>query len=67
MPITEAQAKARIKEKLKIARNNITDPNEALDALVDALFEIIKELLTNATITGVCSGNGGPLTQGKIT
>lgn len=67
MPITETQAKARLKIKLKAVRDNITDPDEALDGLVDALFEIIKELKENATITGVCPPNGGALLQGKIT
>ena len=67
MPITEVQAKARLKIKLKKVRDNITDADEALDDLVDALFEIIKELLDNATVTGICPPNGGPLTQGKIT
>lgn len=67
MPLNEAAAKARLKQKLLIARNNTTDADEALEALVDALWEIIKELLTNAVVTGVCPPNGGPLTEGKIT
>ncbi len=67
MPLNEAAAKARLKQKLLIARNNITDADEALEALVDALWEIIKELLTNATVTGVCPSGGGALTLGKIT
>lgn len=67
MPLNEAAAKARLKQKLLIARNNITDADEALEALVDALWEIIKELKENATITGVCPPNGGALLQGKIT
>lgn len=67
MPIIEVAAKAKIKQKLLLARNNTTDADEALDALVDALYEIIKELITNATVVGVCPSGGGPLTLGKIT
>lgn len=67
MPITEAETKAKIKQKLLVARNNTTNADEALDALVEALYEIIQELLTNATVIGVCPSGGGPLTQGKIT
>ncbi|MCW3168904.1 hypothetical protein OMO38_10260 [Chryseobacterium sp. 09-1422] len=67
MPIIEAATKAKIKTKLLVARNNTTDADEALDALVDALYEIIKELLLNATVTGTCGGAGSPLTLGKIT
>lgn len=67
MPIIEASAKAKIKQKLLIARNNTTSADEALDAMVDAIYEIIKELLTNATVLGVCPSGGGPLVQGKIT
>lgn len=67
MPIIEAQAKLILKDKLKKVRDNVTDPEEALDGLVDALFEIMKYLQTNATITGVCPPNGGALTLGKIT
>ncbi len=67
MAIVEATAKAVIKQKLLLARNNTTDADEALDALVDALYQIIKELLTNATVIGICGGAGNPLTQGKIT
>lgn len=67
MPITEAQTKARLKTKLKAVRDNVTDPDEALDGLVDALYEIIKVIKEDGTVTGVCPPNGGPLTQGKIT
>lgn len=67
MPITELQAKAKLKIKLKSVRDNVTDPDEALDGLVDALFEIIKILQTDATVTGVCPSGGGALTLGKIT
>lgn len=67
MPIIEASAKAKIKQKLLIARNNTTSADEALDAMVDAIYEIIKELLTNATVLGTCPSGGGPLVQGKIT
>ena len=67
MPIVEATAKAKIKTKLLQARNNITDADEALDVLVDAIYEVVKELLQNATVTGICGGAGSPLTLGKIT
>ncbi|GAA5096951.1 hypothetical protein GCM10023210_31370 [Chryseobacterium ginsengisoli] len=67
MAIVEAQAKAVIKTKLQTVRNNTTDPDQALDDLVDVIYEIIKILLTNATVTGVCPPNGGALTLGKIT
>lgn len=67
MPLTESAAKQRLKIKLKAVRDNITDADEALDGLVDALYEIIKELKENATVTGVCPPNGGALTLGKIT
>lgn len=67
MAMIEADTKAKIKTKLLVARNNVTDADEALDALVDALYEIITELLANATVIGVCGGAGSPLTQGKIT
>ncbi|MCT2563944.1 hypothetical protein [Chryseobacterium herbae] len=67
MPITEAQAKAKLKLKLKTVRDNVTDPDEALDGLVDALYEIVKMLQTDATVIGVCPSGGGPLTLGKIT
>lgn len=66
MAMIEADTKAKIKTKLLVARNNVTDADEALDAVVDALYEIIKELLANATVIGVCGGAGSPLTQGKI-
>jgi len=67
MPLNETAAKQRLKIKLKAVRDNITDADEALDGLVDALYEIIKELKDNATVTGICPPNGGALTQGKIT
>ncbi len=66
MPIIESSAKAAIKTKLLIARNNITDADEALDAVVDAIYEVIVELLANATVTGICPSGGGALTAGKI-
>ena len=66
MAMNEDATKAKIKQKLLVARNNTTDADEALDALVDALYEIIKELLANATVTGTCGGAGSPLTLGKI-
>jgi hypothetical protein len=67
MPLTETQVKAGIKTKLLKARNNTTSADEALDNMVDAIYEVVKELLQNATITGVCPPNGGALTLGKIT
>lgn len=67
MPIIEATAKAAIKVKLLQVRNNTTDADEALDALVDAVYEIMKYLLENATVTGICGGAGSALTAGKIT
>lgn len=67
MLITETQAKLILKAKLILVRENVTDPDQALNGLVDALYEVIKILITNATITGNCPPNGGPLTLGKIT
>lgn len=67
MAIKEATTKLKIKQKLLVARNNTTNADEALDALVDALYEIINELLINATVVGTCPSGGGPLTLGKIT
>ena len=66
MPIIEAVEKAKIKEKLLEARNNTTNADEALDALVEAIWQIMKSLLENATVTGTCSGSGGQLVNGKI-
>lgn len=67
MPLTENQVKANIKAKLQQARNNITSADESLDLLVDAIYEVVKSLLQDATVTGVCGGAGSPLTLGKIT
>lgn len=67
MPITEATTKSAIKAKLQIARNNTINADEALDALVDAIYQVVKELLANATVTGICGGAGTPLANGKIT
>lgn len=67
MALNEAQVKANIKEKLTLARNNTTSADESLDNLVDAIYEIVKALLANAVVTGICGGAGSPLTQGKIT
>ncbi|MEI7487103.1 MAG: hypothetical protein WCJ72_06775 [Chryseobacterium sp.] len=67
MPLTETQVKAGIKAKLLQARNNTTSADDSLDSMVDAIYEVVKELLQNATITGICPPNGGALTQGKIT
>ena len=67
MPLTETQVKAGIKAKLLKARNNTTSAEQALDDMVDAIYEVVKALLENATVTGVCGGTGSPLTQGKIT
>ncbi len=51
MPLTETQVKAGIKAKLLQARNNTTSADESLDSMVDAIYEVVKELLQNATIT----------------
>lgn len=67
MPVNENAVKANIKAKLTIVRENVDSADEALDVLVDAIYEVVKELLTNATITGICGGAGAPLTSGKIT
>ncbi|OBW40802.1 hypothetical protein AB670_02753 [Chryseobacterium sp. MOF25P] len=67
MPLTENQVKANIKAKLQQARNNITSADESLDFLVEAIYEVVKSLLQDATVTGICPPNGGILTQGKIT
>ncbi|PIF44927.1 hypothetical protein CLU96_1926 [Chryseobacterium sp. 52] len=67
MPLNETQVKANIKAKLLLARNNTTSADESLDNLVDAIYEIVKALLANATVTGVCGGAGSTLTLGKIT
>lgn len=67
MPLIETQVKANIKAKLLLARNNTTSADESLDNLVDAIYEIVKALLANATVTGVCGTAGSPLTLGKIT
>lgn len=67
MPLNELQVKANIKAKLQQARNNVTSADESLDLMVDAIFEVVKALLQNATVTGVCGGAGSPLTLGKIT
>ncbi len=67
MPVNEASVKTKIKSKLTIVRDNVDNADEALDVLVDAIYEVVKELLANATITGTCGGAGQPLTLGKIT
>ncbi|ROI09799.1 hypothetical protein EGI11_03310 [Chryseobacterium sp. H3056] len=67
MAINEAEVKAAVKAKLIVVRENIDDADEALDVLVDAMYEIMKALLQNATVTGTCGGAGQPLTLGKIT
>jgi hypothetical protein len=65
--IIETNTKAAIKTKLMQARENITSYEEALDLMVDAIYEVIAELLSNATVTGICPPNGGALQNGKIT
>lgn len=67
MPLNELQIKTNIKAKLLLARNNITSADESLDLLVDAIYEIVIAILTNAVVTGICGGAGSPLTLGKIT
>lgn len=67
MPLTEIQVKAKIKAKLQQARNNVTSADESLDFLVEAIYEVVKALLQDATVTGICGGAGSPLTLGKIT
>lgn len=67
MPLIEAQIKQKIKSKLLESRNNVTNADESLDFLVDAIYIVVMEILTNAIVTGICGGAGSPLTQGKIT
>ena len=67
MAMQEAATKAKIKTKLLQARNNVTSADESLDLMVDAIYEVVKELLLNAVVVGICGGAGSPLTQGKIT
>lgn len=67
MAINETALKAKIKAKLTIVRENTDNADQALDVLVDAMYEIVNELLANATVTGICGGAGQPLTLGKIT
>lgn len=64
--LVEETIKSNIKAKLLQARNNTTDADEALDALVEAIYIIVSEMLTNATVTGICPSGGGALTLGKI-
>lgn len=45
-------AKEAIKAKLLVAKDNVTDPEEALDALVDAIYEVIVQLVAQATVSG---------------
>jgi len=67
MAMQEAATKAKIKTKLLQARNNVTSADESLDLMVDAIYEVVKELLLNAVVVGICGGAGSPLIQGKIT
>lgn len=67
MPLNETQIKAKIKAKLLLARNNTTSADESLDNLIDAIYEVVIAILTDAVVTGICGGAGSPLTLGKIT
>lgn len=66
MPLIETDIKNDIKAKLLQARENVTDADEAMDLLVDAIFEIIEHILNNAIVTGTCPSGGGLLVNGKI-
>jgi len=67
MPLNETQIKAKIKAKLLLARNNTTSADQSLDNLIDAIYEVVIAILTDAVVTGICGGAGSPLTLGKIT
>lgn len=68
MPLDRATIKEKIKIKLQemevLEANNEADN---LDKYVEIFLILLDELKNNAVVTGVCSGNGGPLANGKIT
>jgi hypothetical protein len=66
MPISREVIKAKIKTKLDSMRLLEEDVNSE-DFFAELILILLDELLTSATITGVCPPGGGALTEGKIT
>lgn len=68
MALDRSLIKDRIKAKLEeIEQLESTDEDANLEKFVEIFLILLDELKQNATVVGVCSGNGGPLTNGKIT
>lgn len=69
MPLNREAIKTSIKAKIQ-ELSELQDPEddnvEPMEFFAEMLMIIIDEILTNATVTGTCSGAGGPLTLGKI-
>lgn len=69
MPLNREAIKTIIKAKiqeLSEKENPENDNVEPVELFAELLLTIIDEILTNATVTGTCGGEGAPLTLGKI-
>ncbi|REC64067.1 hypothetical protein DRF65_00385 [Chryseobacterium pennae] len=62
MPLNKPQLINRLKAILSKPK---TTGN--VDTAAQELADAFEEFVRSGTVTGVCSGAGGPLTQGKVT
>lgn len=66
MALSESRLEKVIKEIMYRCREEENDPDWSLNEFTRELAKAIVKEVQNATITGMCPPNGGPLTQGKL-
>lgn len=62
MPLNKAQLIQRLINML-----NKPSTTSNIETAAQELADAIEEFVKSGTVTGVCSGAGNPLTQGKVT